>query len=374
MRLLVAAGASGGGVYPALAVLQELFDEKSNTEDLQLLWVGGEGGMEEDLVSRAGYQLRTLPAAGLHGVGLLQLPHNLWQLARGYFSARHMLAEFKPDVLFFTGGFVAAPVALAGSRIPMLTLVPDIQPGFTLRLIARFADVIAVVSEEARRFFQHPERVQVTGYPLRAEITRWTRADAIKHFSLEKDWPTLLIFGGSKGSRSINQAVIACLSELLADLQIIHITGTAHWESVELAKKSLPADLAVRYHAFPYLHGDMGGAFASADLTVSRAGASTLGELPQFGLPAVLVPIPFREHLQHVNAAYLQEHGAAVVLPDSKLGESLASTVLNLIRDSQRLSKMSEAMSALAESDAAAHIAELLRNLGGLIRQEARRA
>lgn len=346
-------------------MLQELFDERtSGDDDLQLLWVGGEGGMEEDLVSRAGYQMQSLPAAGLHGVGWLQLPRNIWQLVRGYFGARRMLSEFKPDVLFFTGGFVAAPVALAGSRVPTLAFVPDIQPGFTLRFISRFADVIAVVSEEARRFFQRPDRVQVTGYPIRSEITRWKRADAIKHFGLEKELPTLLVFGGSKGSRSINQAVSTDLDKLLADVQIIHITGTTNWESVKTAKQSLPANLAGRYHAFPYLHGDMGAAFAAADLAVCRAGASTLGELPQFGLPAILVPIPFREHLQHVNAAYLQDRGAAIVLPDEKMRESLASTILGLAHDRQRLSKMSAAMAALAKPNAAARIAELLRSLG----------
>lgn len=346
-------------------MLQELFDEKtSGDEDLELLWVGGEGGMEEDLVSRAGYQMRTLPAAGLHGVGLAQLPGNLWQLLRGYFAARRLLAEFQPDVLFFTGGFVAAPVALVGSRVPTLAFVPDIQPGFTLRLIARFADVIAVVAEEARRYFRQPERVKATGYPLRSEITRWKKADAIKHFGLEKDVPILLVFGGSKGARSINQALIAELSKLLAELQIIHVTGTGNWEAVKAAQEKLPANLAARYHAFPYLHGDMGAALAAADLAVCRAGASTLGELPQFGLPAILVPIPFREHLQHVNAAYLQERSAAVILPDERMQDSLADTILDLLHDRSQLSQMGEAMAALAKPDAAVRIAELLRGLG----------
>jgi UDP-N-acetylglucosamine--N-acetylmuramyl-(pentapeptide) pyrophosphoryl-undecaprenol N-acetylglucosamine transferase len=372
MRLLVAAGASGGGVYPALAVLQELSDKrKSGDEDLELLWVGGEGGMEEDLVSLAGYQLRTLPAAGLHGVDLLQLPRNVWQLARGYFSARKLLADFKPDVLFFTGGFVAAPVAFAGSRVPTLAFVPDVQPGFTLRLIARFADVIAVVAEEARQLFQKPERVQVTGYPIRSELTRWKRSAAIQHFGLEKDLPTLLVFGGSKGARSINQTLISRLPDLLAELQIIHVTGTANWESAESAQGSLPTNLSARYHPFPYLHGDMGAAFAAADLAACRAGASTLGELPQFGLPAILVPIPFREHLQHVNAAYLQQHNAALILPDDEMGPSLIATIQDLIRDKKRLQAMSAAMAALAKPDAAARIAGLLRNLVG---KEARRA
>lgn len=346
-------------------MLQELFDEKtSGKNDLQLLWVGGEGGMEEDLVSRAGLQLRTLPAAGLHGVGLWQLPRNLWQLVRGYFAARQLLAEFKPDVIFFTGGFVAAPIALAGNRIPTLAFVPDIQPGFTLRLIARFADVVAVVAEETRQFFQRPERVQVSGYPVRSEITHWKRSEAIDHFDLEKDLPTLLIFGGSKGARSINQAIVPQLPRLLADMQIIHVTGSATWETAEEAKKSLPKDLASRYHAFPYLHGDMGAAFAAADLSVCRAGASTLGELPQFGLPAILVPIPFREHLQHVNAAYLKQNGAAIVLQDKRMSADLANTVLDLVRDRPRLQKMSAAMRALTKPDAAERIARLLRQLG----------
>lgn len=350
-------------------MLQELGDD-----DLELLWVGGEGGMEEDLVSRAGYQLRALPAAGLHGVGLFQLPRNLWQLARGYVGARRLLAEFQPDVLFFTGGFVAAPVALAGSRVPTLALVPDIQPGFTLRLIARFADVIAVVADEARQFFSRPDRVKVTGYPLRSDLTRWNRTDAIKHFGLDKDLPTLLVFGGSKGARSINEAIIAQLPGLLRDLQIIHVTGIGNWKAIEAAMKVLPSDLSVRYHAFPYLHGDMGAGFAAADLAVCRAGASTLGELPQFGLPAILVPIPFREHLQHMNAAYLKDRGAAEILADEKMPELLASRILELVHDRQRLNRMGAAMAVLARPDAAGRIAKLLRDLGHQTGQKAGQA
>ena len=359
MRLLVAAGASGGGVYPALAVLQELAEEA-----LELLWVGGEGGMEEDLVTRAGFQLRSLPAAGLQWVGLGKLPRNLWLLARGYFAARRLLAEFRPDVLFFTGGFVAAPVAMAGHRVPTLVFVPDLQPGLALRMIARFADVIAIVAEEARQHFRRPERVEVTGYPLRAELTRWNRAEAIRHFGLSKEALTLLVFGGSKGARSINQAVMAELPSLLEDMQVIHVTGQASWAEANAAGSGLPAGLAARYHAFPYLHGDMGAAFAAADLALCRAGASTLGELPNFKLPALLVPIPLKGHLQHVNAAYLQARGAALILADEKMKNTLAATIVGLIQDKPRLQQMGAAMAALARPRAAAHIAGLLRALG----------
>ena len=353
-------------------MLQELGDE-----DLDLLWVGGEGGMEKDLVSRAGYQVRSLPAAGLQWVGLSKLPRNLWLLARGYFAARRLLAEFKPDVLFFTGGFVAAPVAAAGRHVPTLVFVPDLEPGLALRMIARFADVIAIVAEEARAYFRQPERVQATGYPLRTEITRWTRAAASKHFGLTRELPTLLVFGGSKGARSINQAILAALPALLEHMQVIHIAGEGNWEEVNAAASSLLAQLANRYHGFPYLHADMGAAFAAADLALCRAGASTLGELPHFKLPAVLVPIPLKGHLQHVNSAYLQQRGAALILPDEQMQASLADTLIGLMRNKPRLQQMSTAMAALARPHASARIAELLLGLAaraGAARQRSDRA
>ncbi|UYN89755.1 MAG: UDP-N-acetylglucosamine--N-acetylmuramyl-(pentapeptide) pyrophosphoryl-undecaprenol N-acetylglucosamine transferase [Anaerolineales bacterium] len=363
MRLLVAAGASGGGVYPALAALQEL-----GATDLELLWVGGQGGMEEQLVTRAGLTFTTLPAAGLHGVGLAQLPRNLWQLLRGWLAARRILARFKPDALFFTGGFVAAPIAMAGRRVPTLAFVPDARPGFTLRFIARFADVIATVASEVGQYFDRPARVQVTGYPVRAELAAWAqparRTEALRHFGLSADVPVLLIFGGSKGAQNINRAAVAALPDLLQDMQVIHISGEANWDEVNDAQAQLPPAQAARYRAFPYLHEDMGAAFAAADLAVCRAGASTFGELPLFQLPAVLVPIPFKQHIQHDNAALLSQRGAAMVLPDERMGAELAATVRGLLADKPRLADMRSAMAALAMPDAAARLAGLLRQLG----------
>ena len=134
MRLLICAGGTGGGVYPALAVHAALTSKDS---DADTLWVGGEGGMEEALVKRRGIAYKSIPSAGLHGVGLAALPRNITKLARGYFAARQILKDFKPDVLFFTGGYVAAPMALAGLSIPTLLYVPDIEPGMALKSLAR---------------------------------------------------------------------------------------------------------------------------------------------------------------------------------------------------------------------------------------------
>jgi UDP-N-acetylglucosamine--N-acetylmuramyl-(pentapeptide) pyrophosphoryl-undecaprenol N-acetylglucosamine transferase len=147
-------------------------------------------------------------------------------------------------------------------------------------------------------------------------------------------------------------------------MQVLHITGQGNWDEVQAAQAALPPRLAARYHAYPYLHADMGAAFAAADLAVCRAGASTLGELPQFKLPAVLVPIPFKEHIQHDNAAYLASRGAAVVLGDEAMAAELAGTVSALIADAPRLQAMRAAMGALANPSAAREIAGLLRQLG----------
>ena len=170
MRLLICAGGTGGGVYPAVAVLQEI-----SADDQTVLWVGSEGGIEKELINRLNVPFKTVPAAGVHGVGLRTLPGNIWQLVRGTFAARRILREFKPDALFFTGGYVAVPMALAGWRVPTLLYVPDIEPGLALKVLSRFADCIALTAESSRRFFADRGQLQITGYPTRPELRNWDR-------------------------------------------------------------------------------------------------------------------------------------------------------------------------------------------------------
>jgi UDP-N-acetylglucosamine--N-acetylmuramyl-(pentapeptide) pyrophosphoryl-undecaprenol N-acetylglucosamine transferase len=355
---MVSAGATGGGINPALAVLQALGDKPE-----EILWVGSDGGMETDLVRRAGVPFKSIPAAGLHGRGLKAVG-GLWKLTQGYFAARKLIREFKPDVLFFTGGYVAIPTGLAGRSVPTLLCVPDIEPALALRTLARFADRIAVPAEKSLEYFPAGKQVQVVGYPTRQEIKPWPRQEAFAAFDLSPEKETLLVMGGSLGARSINRALMAALPSLLPRMQVIHLTGQTTWPEMEEAAKQLPAEFAQNYRAYPFLHERMAAAFTAADLVVSRAGASILGELPAFEVPAILVPYPYAWRYQVVNAEYLTERGAAVLLRDENLNEELLPLVQNLLlEEPDRLMRMSLEMKKLATPDAASKIAEMLVDL-----------
>jgi UDP-N-acetylglucosamine--N-acetylmuramyl-(pentapeptide) pyrophosphoryl-undecaprenol N-acetylglucosamine transferase len=360
VRLLVCAGGSGGGVYPALSVLQAAQENKLVTETI---WIGGEGGMEAALVAREGIPFRAIPAAGVHGVGWRALPGNLLRLARGVLAARRLLRQFRPDVMLFTGGYVAAPVALAARRIPSLLYVPDIEPGLTLKTLSRFADRICLIAETSRQYFPRRARLSVTGHPTRRGLADWTQAGARQALGLHASPEVLLVFGGSKGARSINRAVIASLPQLLPSMQILHLTGALDWEEVQSAARTLPPELAARYRAHPYLHEQMGAAYAAADVILSRAGASAVGEFPLFGKPAILAPYPHAWRYQKVNADYLAGSGAALLLPDERLNADLTTAVLDLMRDEPRRRRMASSMRDLARPDAAAKIAGELHAL-----------
>ena len=346
-------------MYPALAVHSAL---AAKVTTMDALWVGSEGGMEESLVKRQGISFRGVPAAGLHGVGLANLPRNLAMLGRGVLAARRILNEFKPDIMFFTGGYVAVPVAIAGFSIPSLLYVPDIEPGMALRSLARFADAIAVTTDESQKYFKKP--VYEVGYPLRPDLALWDRQTANHHLGISGESLVLLVFGGSQGAHTINQAILNNLRELLAKFEIIHLSGEQDWQTIKNAREGLPTELAARYHALPYLH-DMGSALAAADLAVSRAGASALGEFPLFGLPAVLVPYPHAWRYQKVNADYLTRRSAAVILEDHRLKDDLLVTLNVLMENPNKLKAMRAAMFELSHPRAAEKIASALIELAG---------
>jgi UDP-N-acetylglucosamine--N-acetylmuramyl-(pentapeptide) pyrophosphoryl-undecaprenol N-acetylglucosamine transferase len=345
-------------VYPALAVAQAL---QAVAPESALTWVGSIGGMEAELVTRAGLSFIGIPAGGLHGVALLNAVRNGWQLTRGTFAALRHLRRERPDAILTTGGYVSGPVAVAAAwrQVPILVYLPDIEPAQSVKALARLATRIGVTVEDSRAFLP-AEKVVVTGYPLGERITRWNRVAGRKALDLSLDGLVLLVFGGSRGARSINRALLAQLPALTEVAHVLHVSGELDWPEVSAARESLPEDVKVRYHAHAYLHDEMGAAMAAADLVVCRAGASILGEFPYFGLPSILVPYPHAWRYQKVNAAWLADRGAAIVVDDAALPTQLASTARALLLDVARREAMATAARALARPDAAQRLAELL--------------
>ena len=366
MKLVVSGGGTGGHVYPALAVTDALLKPRTRDSKLptlsegDLLWIGSKGGLEEEFVRRAGIDYVGLKASGLRGVGILAKGLAAIRIPGSVRRARGILKQFKPDAVLVTGGYACAAVTLAAwlGQVPVLIYLPDIVPGLAIRYLSRFAARIAVSSEESYRYFDR-DKVTVTGYPVRSEIYEANRTDARQKLGLEPEEKTLLVFGGSRGARSINKALVAGLRELLPICQIVHISGRLDSEWVAGAAKSLPEDLRGRYHHFDYLH-DMAQALVASDLAVARAGAATLGELPAARLPAVLVPYPHSGQHQNPNADYMERNGVAKSLPDDKLQERLVTTVMALLRDDDMLAAMQESARAMDRPDAAEAIAELL--------------
>lgn len=319
--------------------------------------------MEGKLVRTSGLEFagyHEVLAGPLHGVNPLRAAVSLVQLSLGTAQALVKLRQIRPQVILLTGGWVNLPVALSARllRIPSVVFLPDIEPGLAIKVLARFAAKVATSVEASAQYFSSRKTV-VTGYPLQESRLSATREEALKRFGLDAARMTLLVFGGSRGARNINIALCQQMARLLDDgYQILHITGELDWAR---ARERAGERLAhPDYHVFPYLHDDMGLAFAAADLALCRAGASTLAELPLFGLPAILAPYPYAWRYQKVNADYLSDQGAAIRLNDEDLPADLYAEVAGLLGDGARLREMSGRARALANADGASNLARLL--------------
>ena len=334
--------------------------------DTRLFYVGTVGGFERPLVEGANVSFVAhdeVQAGPIHGVNPLRMLTSAIKLIMGTVQAFGLLGKHKPQAILSTGGWVSLPVAIAASirRIPMLVFLPDIEPGLTIKVLRLFSKKVAITVAESSRYFRDGQTV-VTGYPLRDEFLNATREGGIEHFRLDPERKTLLIFGGSRGSRAINIVISNILGDLLDDgWQVIHVTGTLDWERTQ----EQIGDLAEHphYHAYDYLHTELGLAMAAADLVVCRAGASTLAEFPLFGLPSILIPLAYSWRYQQMNADYLAGRGAAIHLPEEEAEAQLLPLIRDLLNDPARLDTMHTCAKQMANPDGARNVAKVLAEL-----------
>lgn len=312
--------------------------------------------METRLVTGSGmksYFVPMAPPASMRGILLLGLA-----MVRSLL----VLLRIRPRVTFGTGGYVSVPAAVASwlLRVPVVLFLPDIVPGKAVSRLVPLARRIAVSTSDSLRYLP-PEKTVVTGYPVREEFLTASREGGRSRFSIPPDATVLLVTGGSLGARSLNEGIVSCLPWLLRSTYVIHVCGQERLDEVRASTEGLPSDLGSRYLLYPYLDAnDMAAALAAADLCVCRSGASTLGELPVTGTPAVLVPLPIAGVNQRQNAEYLVAGEAAVMLDNEDLGQRLGPVLETLLSDRERLDAMAVAARRLARPGAAAEIAQLI--------------
>lgn len=360
MRVLLAGGGSGGHVFPAFAVasaLEALLEEEGR--EVEFMFAGKADGLESELSASSSMPFAPISARPLRGRNPVSQAYSLAQALMGLLDSLLLLARFRPHAVFVTGGYVSAPVGVAAwlARRPIVLFQPDIEPGWTQRLLGPLATRVCVTHPGSAE--RYGARSAVTGYPVRRMFRDLDQPLARAHFQLNGG-AAVLVTGAVRGARRINDCIASQLTEWLEAAQLIHVCGPEDHARLSALREELPATLKSRYRLHEFLGEEMPQAMAACDLAISRAGASTLGELPAAALPAVLVPLPEAGGHQRANAQMLADGGAAVVVENDRVEEDLFATATGLLAERERLAGMRRRAIELREQDGAEAIARVL--------------
>jgi len=355
VKVLMAAGGTGGHVYPAISIARAILDRQPEAE---ILFVGTKDRMEWQAVPKAGFKIKSIWISGFHRRLTVQNLLFPFKLIISLIQSLVIILKFRPDVLIACGGFAAGPAGWIAARlgIPVVLQEQNSYPGVTNRLLSKNASVIYTAFEDAANFLDE-EKITLSGNPVRSELTEANKEEALEGFNFSPKRKTLLIIGGSGGAKSINEAMIKNINRLhdVLGLQIIWQCGNKYLNEIEIRTKPQQFE---NLRLLAYIN-DMPAAYAAADLVISRAGAGSCSELMVTGKPSILVPSPnvAGDH-QKKNAESMVNNKASELLEDKEAEEKLFDTVESLITDSEKLARMSVAAKNMARPDAADRIAK----------------
>lgn len=357
MKVILSGGGTGGHIYPALAIGDAL---KDAVEDLELLYVGKKGGMEEELAAKAGLDfapvhIKGFPRKKVNKESLL----TMMELIRGLRDAGKILKEFSPDVVIGTGGYVCAPIVLKAQNkgIPTVIQEQNAYPGKTNRLLAKHVDLIAYSFQEAKGYFPKDARTIYTGNPIRASFNQMERKRAAEAVGYDLDKALVLSFGGSGGQESTNEAVLQIMKDHpKLSFHWVHITGKAHYDDF---KRRMPEVDPESYTVYDYSH-QIPEYLAVADLAIASSSAMTLAEISAMSLPSILIPKAYTAgNHQYHNAMSYQKAEAALVIEEKDLSaEHLFKSVDTLLKDPDRAKEMGESAHRLSNPKGTEFIVE----------------
>ena len=359
LRVLVSGGGTGGHIFPAVSIANEV---RRRHPDAEILFVGAEGRMEMQRVPAAGYDIKGLPVAGFDRRRLWRNFAVLGKLWRSLRMANGILRDFRPDIAVGVGGYASGPMLKAAQRhgIPTLLQEQNGYPGVTNKLLAKKADAICVAYDNMDRWFP-ADRIVMTGNPVRAAITAVTAtpAEAKKALGFDPGRPLVLSVGGSLGARTVNEAISAAIPQIeKAGAQLLWQTGKLYADECSAKAQGHPD-----VHASAFID-DMAMAYRAADLVVSRAGAGTISELELVGAPVILIPSPnVAEDHQRKNALALVDKGAAVMIEDAEAIAKLGAELERLLADADTRRSMSQSIKAMSRPNAASDIVDRLEQI-----------
>jgi UDP-N-acetylglucosamine--N-acetylmuramyl-(pentapeptide) pyrophosphoryl-undecaprenol N-acetylglucosamine transferase len=361
MKIVISGGGTGGHIYPALALIREIQKE---TNDVQFLYIGTKNGLESTIVPRENIPFKSIHITGFKRKFSLDNIKTVFRFLKGARDSKKMLMEFKPDIVIGTGGYVCGPVVYAAAKLGIPTIVHEQNsvPGLTNKFLSRYVNKVAICFEEAKEHFPE-DKVVFTGNPRASEVKLKDGISGRLSAGLSTSMPAVLIFGGSRGARPINDAVVKALSELgEKPYQILYITGDVHFEAVknEVELIGNPRNVIIK----PFIH-NMPEVLAGIDLVVSRAGATTLAEITSLGIPSILVPSPYvTNNHQEKNARSLSDHGAADLLLEKDLNsKSLVQQIDRILLNNENLKEMKIKAKKLGVPDSAKRLYQLMKQL-----------
>ena len=361
--IILAGGGTGGHTSPALAVAALL-----RRRNVAHAWIGSRDGLEAHRAAEQAIPYFAIPTGKLRRYWAWRNVTDLaFNVPAGVVRAHGLLRRLQPRVVLATGGFVALPVVLGAAlaRVPVVVHEQTAVPGLANRIAARLARRIALTFAESDRHFP-PGRIVVTGNPLRPDLRSGSRADAIARFGLDPALPLVYVTGGAQGAHAINRAVGEIIGDLLGHAQVVHQSGdnpaTGDFVWLQTRRAALPPALARRYTVLPWVGAELGEIYATAALVVTRAGAGTVNECCQLGLPALYIPLPgARGDEQTANARLVGRAGGCAILPQATLTPGLLlERIRGLLAEPARLKEMGERARTLAIPDAAERLVALL--------------
>ncbi len=358
MKVIMTGGGTGGHIYPAIAIADEI---KSRHPDAEIIFVGTERGMEKDIVPKAGYPIKFIIVSGLNRKNPIKLIKTLRDLNNGLHEAKQIIKEFKPDLVIGTGGYVCGPVMKTAAGMGIKTYIHEQNafPGLTNKLLSRGAERVFVAFDDAKKYFKTKKEPVTVGNPVRHAFTEVDRQAARESLGVKEDEFMVLSFGGSLGAQRINDEMTVAAERLRdrAGLRIFFVTGRRYYSSImENADKT---NARVTY--LQYID-DMPKYLNACDLAITRSGALTVSEITACGRASVMIPSPYvTNNHQYYNAKVVADRGGAILIEEKDLtnGE-VADEIEQLMNDRQILEKMEKASAALGTVTSAGKICDII--------------